>query len=505
MRSPTDPSPIPKSVYVPNWDASCHPARLGDTLADGTVQCRLSPRNCKIAPGKAGFCGVRLNQDGQLITLNYGRATHVTQESIETEAVFHYGPGAPILSLGNIGCMMSCDYCHNWKTSQARQVSRADIHHYTPEDIVEIALARNIPVISWTYNDPVVWHEFVLDTSRLAKKHGLHTLFKSAFFISMEGAAELCEVIDIFSVSLKSMDPEFYRRLTKGQLEPVLEATKYVYDQGKHVEISNLLVTDANDTVEQAVEIADWVLETLSDTVPLHYVRFHPDYKYTHVGRTPVHRLEAARQAALERGIKYCYLGNVQDSDAVHTYCTQCGSRLIERFGLNAQVVGLDADGRCRTCATPLAFRPIEFVRFSAEADLAAFAASANGGLSRREFLWHGDINALHVEVRNQRSEPNRLMCRRLGPDGVMNGTQQVSLQGDESFRFILSKHHPTERGVELYVPSNLEIHLFEVYDRAHYPTMDLDSAQRLDVSLTDAVPLPFFVRGRRGRQAVAE
>lgn len=214
-------NPKASSPFQPGWENIPRPARLAEHL-DGAVRCHLSPRNCTMRPGQAGFCGVRQNLDGRLVTLNYGRATHVTQESIETEAVFHYAPGAPILSLGNVGCMMNCDYCHNWKTSQARLISNGDVHYYTPEHVVQMALERNIPVISWTYNDPVVWHEFVLDTSRLAQQNGIRTLFKSAFFISLEGARELCDVIDIFSVSIKSMDPVWYRKITKGWLEPVL-------------------------------------------------------------------------------------------------------------------------------------------------------------------------------------------------------------------------------------------------------------------------------------------
>jgi pyruvate formate lyase activating enzyme len=490
-----------KNVYVPNWEASTHPARLGEDLGNGVVRCHLSPRNCKMTPGKAGFCGVRMNLDGKLVTLNYGRATHVTQESIETEAVFHYGPGAPILSLGNVGCMMNCDYCHNWKTSQARLVSAEDVNHYTPERVVEIARERNIPVISWTYNDPVVWHEFVLDTSRLAREHGLRTLFKSAFYISLEAAAELCEVIDIFSISIKSMDPEFYRRYTKGQLEPVLEATKFVFNQGKHVEVSNLMITDANDRVEDAQRLAEWVLTNLSDTVPVHIVRFHPDYKYTHVGRTPVDRLEAARRAVLEMGIKYCYVGNVYDSESVHTYCNGCGHRLIERYGLNAREVGLDEAGRCRRCGEALVYTRLDYLKPAVAEPAGLEADTAAGRGARREFLWHGDIKSLHVEVHNPLSEGGRVFCRRLNGNGHRN-LHQVQVSGQESFRFILSKSHPDETGVEIFSPPGFHLRLFEVYDRAHYPTVDLDQARSVEEVLTDAVPLPRFERLRQGRTA---
>src|SRR5262249_14862607 len=153
-------------------------------------------------------------------------------------------------------------------------------------------------------------------------------------FISLEGAAELCDVIDIFSISIKSMDEAWYRKITKGWLQPVLDATKFVFEQGKHVELSMLMVTDANDTPEHAKQLAYWVQTKLSDSVAIHFVRFHPDYKYTHVTRTPIERLEAARLAALSMGIKYCYLGNVYDSESVHTYCSGCGHRLVERYGL---------------------------------------------------------------------------------------------------------------------------------------------------------------------------
>jgi len=441
-------------------------------------------------PGQAGFCGVRQNLNGRLVSLNYGRATHVTQESIETEAVFHYAPGAPILSLGNVGCMMNCDYCHNWKTSQARLISNGDVHYYTPERIVEIALERNIPVISWTYNDPVVWHEFVLDTSRLAKQHGIRTLFKSAFFISLEGAKELCDVIDIFTVSIKSMDPAWYRKITKGWLEPVLEATKFVFEEGKHVEVSNLMVTDANDSVEAAQRIADWVLTNLSDKVPLHFVRFHPDYKYTHVGRTPIERLEAARAAALAMGIRYCYLGNTYDNDAVHTYCHRCGERLIERYGLNARAVGLDPSGNCLRCGAALDYIHVPYaapVQGQHWRDLEGRVAA--GLCERREFKWHGDINALHVEAMNTGDVPVVISHRRMNPNEGCEFLRHVPLGANESFRFIASKGHTAEFGIELLVPSGVQMKLYEVYDRAHFPTVDIETGR----AGQDLVPLPFY------------
>ena len=212
-------------TYEPQWTISNHPARLWARTEDDRVVCQLSPRNCTLREGQYGFCGVRRNVGGELVTLNYGCATQMTLESIETEAVFHFAPGAEILSLGNLGCMMNCDYCHNWQTSQAKFVSRGDVHYYTPGQVVDYAEEQGVSILSWTYNDPVVWHEFVLDAGRLARERGMTNLYKSAFFISLEGARELCEVVDIFSVSLKTMDEALYRKISKGWLPPVLDAT----------------------------------------------------------------------------------------------------------------------------------------------------------------------------------------------------------------------------------------------------------------------------------------
>src|SRR5262249_5521719 len=157
-----------------------------------------------------------------------GKSVAMTKETIETEAVYHWAPGEAILSLGNIGCMMKCDFCHNWQTSQARLARDEDIFAYTPEEVVEYALRHGIRLLSWTYNDRVVWHEFVLDTARLGRKHGLKNLYKSAFYITPRAIDELIEVIDIFSISLKSMDEEFYVRVTGGRLQPVLDGIEQV-------------------------------------------------------------------------------------------------------------------------------------------------------------------------------------------------------------------------------------------------------------------------------------
>jgi pyruvate formate lyase activating enzyme len=478
--------------FVPSWEVSTNEARLWETADDGRVVCGLSPRRCKMRPGQHGFCGVRQNVDGKLRTLNYGRASHITQECIETEAIFHYAPGAPILSLGNIGCMMNCDYCQNWTTSQARLASGKDVRKYSPEEIVETAVSRNIPIISWTYNDPVVWHEFVLDTSRLAKAHGIKVLYKSAFFITPEAIEELLEVVDIFSISLKSMDPQYYRKLTKGWIEPVLEGIKIVHQSGKHLELSSLMVTDASDKPEDARSLARWVVQELGPRVPLHLVRFHPDYKYTHVGRTPIERLDEGRRISLEEGVRYCYLGNVRDHEGVHTHCPDCSALLIKRFGLNAQVVNLDDQGNCLRCGSSIDVKLIDHDRNTNGANYdEIFAQLRSGGHGvRTQFEWRGDVTSLHVEAFNPTDTPRDICyAQRCTQEEQPTKRDAFRIAPGESFRFIVSMADSRERLVEIDHDASLRVRLYEVFDRAHFPTVDVDSMR----TSSNQTPLPLF------------
>jgi pyruvate formate lyase activating enzyme len=483
---------MPLDLRTHEWQQETSSARLWSARPDGTVQCHLSPRNCVIKEGRTGFCRVRVNRGGRLQTLNYGKSVAMTEESIETEAVYHFAPGSRILSMGNIGCMMNCDYCHNWKTSQAVHVSDDTVYKYTPEQVVESALERGINVISWTYNDPVVWHEFVLDTAALAREHGIINLYKSAFFISLEGATELVDVIDIFSLSLKSMDPQFYRRLTKGRLEPVLEATEYVHRRGRHLEVSNLVVTDANDTEDDARKVAEWVASALSPDVPLHYVRFHPDYKYTHVGRTPIDRLERARQVALEAGIRFCYLGNVYDHAATHSYCDSCGATVVERYGLVARPVGLDQEACCTACGRKL---PFVMLQKPEAARLPCEEVPADQ-IRAREQHWRGDVKAAHVEIVNNDTVGRMVRVAVLGGGHDGEVTREIPMMPSSRFRVIVCKSFSDDRGVKVLAPQGVDVTCYEVFDRAHFPTLPGEVA----ATESDSVPLPLFVGMPRRR-----
>lgn len=466
-------------ILTPALTQSLRTARLWRTQGNGRIQCELSPRRCRIPAGGLGFCGVRYNDGQTLKTLNYGKSVPMTRESIESEAVYHFAPGADILSLGNIGCMMQCDFCHNWQTSQARLARDADIVAYTPEAIVDYAVRHGIRILSWTYNDPVVWHEFVMDTARLARARGLLNLYKSAFYIGPQAVDELLSVIDIFSLSLKSMNPEHYRRFTGGgRLEPVLDAIRQVYaargadGRGPHLELSNLCVTGRNDTIEESDKVARWMLEHLDADIPLHYVRFHPDYKYTGVARTDVRFLEQARASAKAMGLHHVYLGNVADTPSLDSVCVQCGATVVSRAGGMPRVM-LRGDA-CPACgASQPIVRPFSQTRAVAD-DPAALA-----GLTRLQHRFRGPVQAVHVE----QDAEHPLYFRFLDADGEPVGP----VQHCDCRRFLLGRPGAAAIAVDVYAPPAALPRLYEVYDRAHFPVVAVTPGAQLSVDVPPA------------------
>lgn len=333
------------------WNHKDKEAYLYEKLPNNIVQCKLCPRQCKIANNGVGFCKVRKNMEGTLYALSYERATHMTIERIETEAIFNYLPGEKILSLGNFGCNLDCDYCQNWKYSQFQYTSPEVIHHYTSKEIIDYALSNNIKILSWTYNDPAVWFEFVYDTAKEAKKYGLKSLFKSAFYLSPEAVEILTEVIDIFAISIKAMDKDYYKKFTKGTLDPVLHNAEIIHKTGIHYEISNLVVTDITNNKDDYMKMIQFIKNNLSTEIPIHFTRFHPDYKYTDHAKTPIEDVNYARDLAISEGLKFAYIGNAFEGKGLNTYCPECKNLLIERYGLHTYLKdAIDGNGHCKNC-----------------------------------------------------------------------------------------------------------------------------------------------------------
>lgn len=442
-------------------------ARLYKRLPQNRVRCKLCPRGCTLKEGQKGFCLTRQNVGGDLHTLVYGKVVRIAQEFMETEGVFHFAPNAPILSIGNMGCNLHCKFCQNWKTSQMRFIDENDYKRVTPEQIVEMALTKNIHVLSWTYNDPVVWHEFVMDTARLARKNGLLNLYKSAFYLTLDAVKELCEVIDIFSISLKSFRDDFYQKHATATVEPILENIKYVYQTGIHLELSNLMVTDLNDSEEDARGVIKWHLENTSPDVPLHFVRFHPAYLYKDVPRTPIERLEHARKIALDMGVKYCYIGNVYENEGGNTYCPECRHLLINRFDINTKIVGLTNNGECNNCGyqTHIIANPFENVMKKTEDDHFKH-------LSKEIYRWSEEINRVHIEASNTDTHEADVNIYRLGLDGKSSSsTRKTRILPEENYSFIISKSSLEETGIVICYPSYIKIRISELLDRAHLPT----------------------------------
>jgi pyruvate formate lyase activating enzyme len=474
-----------------SWMKDKHPASHWEARNDGskTVTCKLSPRNCVIPEGSLGHCGVRGNIDGALYTFNFGKSVEATMEYIETEACYHYRPGAKILSLGNIGCMMSCDFCQNWRTSQVRHLDDRVVRYYTPEQIVEACVTTGINVISWTYNDPVVWHEFVVATSRLAQAKGIVTLFKSAFYIEPAAVDELIACINIFSISLKSMDEQFYRKFTGGtRLQPVLDMTERVHRSGRHLEVSQLIITNRNDKIEDIDKTNRWVMEHLGDRVPLHYVAFHPAYLYMDTVRTNPEILLTAREMAHRAGIKYCYIGNQFRAGVADTHCPQCGHVQVTRFGLRAETVGIDADGRCGGCGILSDIHdPHDRTRRAVDPLIEGPDAATSC------FEWHAEAKSVHIEVQasSHYNAACSILVERLGPTPT---PIEHYVLGGVLKRIIVSKCSDGETGIRAVAAPGSKIAIFPVLDRAHFPT-----STELNVELTG------FRRGPRSPSGLAE
>jgi pyruvate formate lyase activating enzyme len=451
------------NLYL-EWSDTRKEAYLYDKLDNNSVKCRLCPRRCVINPDNVGFCKVRKNIGGVLYAQSYGKATHLTIEKIETEAVFNYSPGAKILSLGNFGCNLNCDYCQNWAYSQFEYTPPEFIHEYSSNQIIDYAVKENIAILSWTYNDPAVWFEFVVDTAKEAKKRGLKNLFKSAFFLTSEAVEILAGVIDVFAVSIKAMDEDYYKKFTKGWLKPVLENVKLIYGKGKYFEISNLVVTGITNNDESYLKMIDFVKNELSASIPLHFTRFHPDYKYMDHLKTPVEDVMRARQKALEAGLAYCYVGNTFNNGGLNTYCPNCKVLLIERYGLCTYIKEtLSMNGTCNNCGSQTR------IQFISEADERKYLSTE---LKSFKHTWNNlEEFLLHIQVTNPDRIDSNVIITRFYQQKKLNYEPLTIDRNTDSYRFILSRTHTDEIGFEICYSEKLVIEVFTIDDRAFYPS----------------------------------
>ncbi|HEM47232.1 MAG TPA: AmmeMemoRadiSam system radical SAM enzyme [Alphaproteobacteria bacterium] len=310
------------------------------------LRCSLCPHRCLVRDGERGRCRVRENRGGRLFSLIYGHVVSANVDPLEKKPLYHFHPGKPVLSIGTNGCNFSCPFCQNYAIAQGW----VDGAEWPPEEAVRLGGEGASIGIAYTYNEPFIWFEYVLDCARLAREAGLVNVLVTNGYVSPEPLEELLPYIDALNIDLKALDDGFYKRICGGRLAPVLETIKRAASVS-HVEITNLLVTDENDSPEQVAALADWIASEVGRQTPLHLSRYFPAYKFK-APQTPLDRLLAAWEAARER-LDFVYMGNVVTSVGADTVCPSCGAVVVERQGYYAKVIGL-ADGCCSSCGRTL-------------------------------------------------------------------------------------------------------------------------------------------------------
>ena len=328
-------------------------AKWWKRLDDNKVECYLCPVNCKLKEGSVGSCGVRANIGGELYTFTYGSLISAAIDPVEKKPLFHFLPGHKTLTIATPGCNLHCKGCQNWEISQVPkgEIFKNRFYDETfipPELIVEKALEHGCESISYSYSDPTIFAEYMIDVARRAKEAGLKNIMVTAGYINPEPLEEIDKYMDAYSIDLKFFDDKAYREYSKGRLKPVLETIKYVFDRGKWVELTTLLVPQYL-TEEQLKNIAEWIGNELAPWVPWHLSRFFPHYKATNLPPTPIEDLIKAYHIGKSAGLEYVFIGNVFGNDYESTYCPNCGSVVIGRKGYFITEMNLK-DGKCEKC-----------------------------------------------------------------------------------------------------------------------------------------------------------
>ena len=331
-----------------------HLAWLSKKLPSGKVMCQACAQSCKLDEGEYGICGVRQVKDGELQLLVYGRAAAINVDPVEKKPMFHFLPKSRAFSVGTVGCNFSCSFCQNHDISQYPKENNHEIvgRELSPEQIVSLAIENGCDSIAYTYNEPIVFFEYTYDTAKLAHEKGLKNIYVTSGYETRKALDLLAPYIDGMNIDIKSFSDEFYKEICGARLKPVLEAVKYAHEKGIWIEITTLLIPGKNDSDEEIRSIAKFIAE-LDKSIPWHLSAFHPTYKMLEPPRTPESTLIRAYKIGQEEGLKYLYVGNVDNEDYESTYCPECKKRVIDRSGNIGQFVvnGLDENGVCPHCS----------------------------------------------------------------------------------------------------------------------------------------------------------
>lgn len=333
------------------------PTQYWHLLDDGRVQCDMCPRFCKLREGQRGLCFIRARQDNQIVLTSFGRSSGFCIDPIEKKPLNHFYPGTPVLSFGTAGCNLACKFCQNWDISKSRELDTL-MDRAEPETIAAVAAKLNCRSVAFTYNDPVIFHEYAIAIAQACRAQGIYSVAVSAGYVCPEPRAEFYAHMDAANIDLKAFSEDFYYKITGSHLAPVLETLCYIkHETEVWLEITTLLIPGLNDDTAELDALSQWICQQLGSDVPLHFTAFHPDYKLRDRPATPPSTLKKARAIALGNGLRYVYTGNVHDKSSGSTYCHQCGARLIGRDWYVLSDWNVDNTGACRHCGTPLAGR----------------------------------------------------------------------------------------------------------------------------------------------------
>ncbi len=331
---------------------SSHEARYYKKLPDRRIQCLLCPRKCIVGDKERGYCGVRENRGGKYISLVYGKACSIAIDPIEKKPFFHFLPGKNAFSMATAGCNVNCKFCQNWQISQVRPEEARSLN-LPPSKIASLAYRYMAPIIAYTYTEPIIFVEYMLDTAEQASKLGIRNVIVTGAHVNPEPWKDILNAMDGVKIDLKAFTEDFYRKIVRGHLKPVLNAIVAAAKSGKWLEIVYLVIPTLNDNMDDIKRMSRWLVREVGKDVPLHFSRFFPMYMLKNLPATPVKTLERAREIAMSEGMKFVYVGNVPGHPGESTYCPKCGKTVIKRVGYKIKEIHIK-NGKCEYCGEPI-------------------------------------------------------------------------------------------------------------------------------------------------------
>ncbi len=308
--------------------------------------CGLCPHACRLRLGQYGMCGSRRADEDMLVAYSYGKVSSMGVDPIEKKPLYNYRPKSRCFSVGSVGCNMSCKHCQNYTISMLSSNKKRTTRE-SPEELIRMCRDEGQDIIAFTYNEPVIWFEYIMDVMAMASD--LHLVLVTNGLINEEPLRELCRVADAVNMDVKGFSEEFYVGICGAHLDDVLRSVRIVREEGVHLELTYLVIPGYNDSEDEVSAFCLWVRNTLGRDVPVHFTRFHPDNQITDVGFTPVETIMRCRRTGIEAGLEYVYTGNILNEEACSTYCPRCGAAVIKRLGYRVDTEGLDGD-RCAFC-----------------------------------------------------------------------------------------------------------------------------------------------------------